>query len=134
MEELLSRQLSTSELENFPSLDWFEIAPRTTPEVRSSLERILETQDGASVSQEAAFTLAHAEGDDLLGLLDHLPAGVSELYCHPADARVAALEHEMPGYRHVDELAALTSPAVRRRVAALGVRLISFGDLAADTR
>jgi hypothetical protein len=68
----------------------------------------------------------------VLGLLDHLPGGVSELYCHPADARVAALEAEMPGYRHVEELAALTSPAVRARVAALGLRLISFSDLAGD--
>ena len=65
----MTRQLSISELENFPSVDWFEIAPRVTPAVRSSLERILETQDGASISQEAAFTLAQAEGDDLLGLL-----------------------------------------------------------------
>jgi len=70
----------------------------------------------------------------VLGLLEHLPDGVSELYCHPADARVPALEAEMPGYRHVDELAALTSPAVRQRVVALGVRLISFDDLAADAR
>jgi hypothetical protein len=38
----------------------------------------------------------------------------------------------MPGYRHVDELAALTSPAVRQRVAARDVRLISFADLVAD--
>jgi hopanoid biosynthesis associated protein HpnK len=70
----------------------------------------------------------------VLGLLDHLPDGVSELYCHPADARVPTLEAEMPGYRHVDELAALTSPTVRQRVAGLGVRLISFGDLVVDAR
>jgi len=63
------RALSISELESFPSLGWFEIATRVTPEVRSSVERILETQDGASISQEAAFTLARAEGDDLLGVL-----------------------------------------------------------------
>ena len=65
----MPRALSISELESFPSLGWFEIATRVTPEVRSSVERILETQDGASISQEAAFTLARAEGDDLLGVL-----------------------------------------------------------------
>jgi len=65
----------------------------------------------------------------VLGLLDHLPEGVSELYCHPGDTGAPALEAEMPGYRHVEELAALTSPAVRARVGALGLRLISFGDL-----
>ena len=36
----------------------------------------------------------------------------------------------MPGYRHEDELAALISPAVRRRIAELGIRLIGYGDLA----
>jgi hopanoid biosynthesis associated protein HpnK len=66
----------------------------------------------------------------VLGLLEHLPAGVTELYCHPAVARDPALEAEMPGYRHVDELAALVSPAVRRRVDALGIRLIGYRDLA----
>ena len=35
----------------------------------------------------------------------------------------------MPGYRHRDELAALLSPAVRRRIAELGIRLIGYGDL-----
>ncbi|MFZ0996638.1 MAG: hypothetical protein WAO17_00405, partial [Candidatus Sulfotelmatobacter sp.] len=65
----MPRQLSISELESFPSLDWFEIAPRMTLALRSSVERILETQDGASISPEAAFMLADAEGDDLLGVL-----------------------------------------------------------------
>ena len=57
------------ELEDFPSLDWLDIAPQLTPAIRSSLERILETQSGKSISQQEAFTLAHAQGDDLLGLL-----------------------------------------------------------------
>jgi FO synthase subunit 2 len=57
------------ELQDFPSLDWFDIAPQLTPAIRSSLERVLETQSGKSISQEEAFHLAHAEGSDLLGLL-----------------------------------------------------------------
>ena len=69
LEELVPRELSSSELERFPSLDWFEVASQVEPTVRSSLERILETQNGNSLSQEEAFALAHAEGDDLLGLL-----------------------------------------------------------------
>jgi hopanoid biosynthesis associated protein HpnK len=67
----------------------------------------------------------------LLALLDHLPDGVSELYCHPAMTRVPALEAEMAGYRHVEEFAALVSPAVRARIDALGVRLVGYADLAA---
>jgi len=68
----------------------------------------------------------------VLGLLDHLPAGVSELYCHPASAPTPALAAEMPGYRHDDELAALISPAVRARVERLGIRLIGYRDLAPE--
>jgi 7,8-didemethyl-8-hydroxy-5-deazariboflavin synthase CofH subunit len=65
----MPRQLSYSGLENFPSLDWYDVAPRTTPAIRSSLERILETQNGNAISQEEAYALAHCDGDDLLGLL-----------------------------------------------------------------
>jgi FO synthase len=60
---------SPPELESFPALEWHEVASRVSPSVRLSLEKILETQDGSAVSLEAAYQLAHAEGDDLLGLL-----------------------------------------------------------------
>ena len=63
------RELASSELESFPSLDWLEIAPRLTPAVRSLLEKILETQTGADLSREESYPLANADGDDLLGLL-----------------------------------------------------------------
>jgi len=52
----------------------------------------------------------------VLALLPHLPQGVSELYCHPATDN--------------DDLAALLSPAVRQRIAELGVGLVSYADLA----
>jgi FO synthase len=69
LEELVPSELSISELESFPTLDWSDIAPRVTPTVRGSLEKILETQNGNAVSKEEAYSLAHSEGDDLLGLL-----------------------------------------------------------------
>ncbi len=65
----MPRELSISELEDFATLDWFDIAPALTSSVRSSLERILENQNGSAVSLEEAYALARAEGDDLLGLL-----------------------------------------------------------------
>ena len=40
-----------------------------TPALRSSLERVLETQNGGDLSLEESYALANAEGDDLLGLL-----------------------------------------------------------------
>jgi len=65
----MSRELCPSELEVFPTLDWSEVESRLTPAVRSALERVLETQDGASLSSAECFELANVSGDDLLGLL-----------------------------------------------------------------
>jgi FO synthase len=65
----MSRELAASQLESSPSLEWSKIAPRMTPTVRLSIERILEMQNGGELSVEGACALASAEGDDLLGLL-----------------------------------------------------------------
>ena len=65
----MGRSLAQSELENFPSLEWTEIAPRLTPAVRSALETVLTTQDGSSLSRDECSLLANSEGDDLIGLL-----------------------------------------------------------------
>jgi hypothetical protein len=69
--------------------------------------------------------------DRILSLLPYLPAGVSEVYCHPATERTPELAAAMPGYRNAEELAALLSPRVKRRIEELGIDLVSYGDLAA---
>jgi hopanoid biosynthesis associated protein HpnK len=66
----------------------------------------------------------------ILGLLPHLPEGVSEIYFHPAAEATPAVRAAMPGYRPSEELAALVSPHVRCRVDELGIRLVGYGDLA----
>jgi hopanoid biosynthesis associated protein HpnK len=58
-------------------------------------------------------------------LIPHLPDGVSEIYFHPAAECVPALR----GYRRAEELATLLSPLLRDRIAELGIRLVSYGDL-----
>ncbi|MGC2476704.1 MAG: 5-amino-6-(D-ribitylamino)uracil--L-tyrosine 4-hydroxyphenyl transferase CofH [Candidatus Sulfotelmatobacter sp.] len=63
------REVRQSELEAFPTLEWEDICPRLTRKLRSSLERVLETQNGADISLEESYALASADGDDLLGLL-----------------------------------------------------------------
>jgi hopanoid biosynthesis associated protein HpnK len=65
----------------------------------------------------------------VLRLLPHLPEGLSEIYFHPATRRSPALAAAMPGYRHTEELAALTSDAVKRQVAALDIRFAGYGTL-----
>jgi len=56
-------------LQGFPALDWSDVANRLTPSLRSSLEKVLGSQSGADLSLDESYALAHAEGDDLLGLL-----------------------------------------------------------------
>ena len=56
-------------LEEFPGLEWSDIAPRLDVEVRGALEKVLASLDGASLSMPEANALAQAEGNDLLGLL-----------------------------------------------------------------
>src|SRR5437660_12501559 len=65
----MTRLLSTSELENFPALDWDNAAAQATPQVRVALEQVLQSQDGNTLSSEQSLLLAHTEGDDLLALL-----------------------------------------------------------------
>jgi hopanoid biosynthesis associated protein HpnK len=65
----------------------------------------------------------------LMGLVAHLPNGVSEIYAHPATASQFA--GSAPGYRYQEELAALIAPDLRREVAAAGVTSGGFADAAA---
>jgi hopanoid biosynthesis associated protein HpnK len=55
----------------------------------------------------------------LQGLIGHLPDGITEIYTHPATA--SGFAGAAPGYRYQDELAALTSPNLRRQIAAAGL-------------
>jgi len=63
------RELSQSELEAFPTLEWGDICPRLSSPVLRSLDKVLEKQNGSCLSLEESYALANADGDDLLGLL-----------------------------------------------------------------
>ncbi len=65
----MSRLPTTAELETFHTLDWRELEPRLSAGVRGAIEKVLETADGGALSPEQQRLLAHAEGDDLLGVL-----------------------------------------------------------------
>jgi 7,8-didemethyl-8-hydroxy-5-deazariboflavin synthase CofH subunit len=65
----MTRTLAQAELENFPSLEWSDLAPRISPQSRTALEQVMETLDGGVLTREQCSLLANAEGDDLLGLL-----------------------------------------------------------------
>jgi hopanoid biosynthesis associated protein HpnK len=67
----------------------------------------------------------------LLAALQALPAGVGEIYLHPATESGAAIAPSMDGYRHADELAALLSPRVRAALEQAAPRRGGFGDVLA---
>jgi predicted glycoside hydrolase/deacetylase ChbG (UPF0249 family) len=63
----------------------------------------------------------------LLRLIEALPAGITELGCHPGE--VDGAFESMYGSERAREVRALCDPRVRERIASVGVRLCSFGDL-----
>jgi hopanoid biosynthesis associated protein HpnK len=65
----------------------------------------------------------------LLAVLARLPAGVSEIYLHPATESGSAVGPSMGAYRHREELRALLSPRVRAAMEASGAGRGGYGDL-----
>jgi hopanoid biosynthesis associated protein HpnK len=102
------------------------IAPSWSPVVNALRRRL----DRAGLARnDQVFGIAWSGRmveERVLGLLPHLPAGVSEIYFHPA----VGLASFVPGYRHAEELAALLSPRVRQRIAERGLRLTTYRELA----
>jgi len=66
--------------------------------------------------------------DTLLGHLDTLQDGVTELMCHPAYDDPALAASSYRSEREI-ELKLLTHPAVQDRIKAVGIELVTFGAL-----
>src|SRR5258708_1988329 len=64
-----ARTRTREELEQFPHLEWEQLAPSIQPETRGAIEHVLEKQDSTAITREQWLQLACTEGDDLLGLL-----------------------------------------------------------------
>jgi chitin disaccharide deacetylase len=72
--------------------------------------------------------------DALLGILETLPPGVTELACHPGDG--SGLDSDLDstyGSERAQELGVLCDPRVRAAIAAAGIRLCSFGNIPAPS-
>lgn len=83
------------------------------------------------VVNDACFGLAwsgHMTSARLRSLAPHLPAGLSEIYFHPAAARDDDLARLMPDYEHTAELAALRDPEVAAALARAGARRTTYGE------
>lgn len=67
----------------------------------------------------------------LIAVLEQIPAGVTELGCHPGEAD---LPDTMYNSERRAELSALCDPRVRVAIDAMGVRLISFHEVGLNAR
>lgn len=71
----------------------------------------------------------HFYENRMLSVVDRMEDGVSEIMCHPS-ADASAMERTFHwGYEGEEELKSLTSPAVRERLKARHIRLISYRDV-----
>jgi hopanoid biosynthesis associated protein HpnK len=82
---------------------------RATGKMRKAAEKAgLKTNDRVFGFADSG----HMDADHVLDFLDHLPDGVTELYCHPATRRWD--DHPMPAdYLVVEEYRALIDPRVK---------------------
>lgn len=62
----------------------------------------------------------------ILNIIDGIQEGLTEIYFHPGILPDAGISRIMPGYRHQEELAAITSPTVRRRLHELQIRVQNY--------
>ena len=109
--------------------------PGTTVEEADALEAIVRGQLTATGTPHPDTLVPSCYGtgvgqEQMLAILDNLPGGVSEIMCHPGhyDESLASTYNA----QRERELHALTDPQVRDRIDALGIDLITFGDLAFD--
>jgi len=62
----------------------------------------------------------------ILGILGGVREGLTEIYFHPGILPDAEISRRMPDYRHQEELAAITSKAVRERLKQLQVQVQNY--------
>ena len=68
----------------------------------------------------------HMTADRIIALAVQLPAGLSEIYFHPATSTDATLARTMPDYQHAAELHTLIDPAVRDAFERAGVAFTGY--------
>ena len=96
------------------------VLARTAPRARPGVRR---------VSAGGVFEAGRLDEPALLAVLDALPAGDFELGCHPGEGAPHVPEDPAWTYGWGAELAALTSPRVKAKLAERGVSLTNYGEL-----
>lgn len=68
--------------------------------------------------------------DYILNIVEDLQDGLTEIYFHPGILPDAEITSRMPDYRHQEELAAITSPAVKEKLQKMNIAVQNYrGDV-----
>ena len=78
----------------------------------------------------AGFYGDHVSVEYLLSLLDRLPDGIRELMTHPGYSDETLAAESAYSAKREDEIAVLTDPRVRQRIADLGIELTTYASIA----
>jgi hopanoid biosynthesis associated protein HpnK len=106
----------------FEGLAFHALAAYATPRLRAA----------GIVASDRVYGMhqtGHVDEAYLLHVIAALPAGVSEIYAHPATGQAAVMAGYQDGYDHAGEVAGLTSARVRGALARAGVTLTTYRDL-----
>jgi len=79
-----------------------------------------------AVEVKGVLNSGRMTGEYLLNILDDLKDGLTEIYFHPGILPDDEIRRRMPDYRHMDELAAITSPAVSGKLKGLSIELVNY--------
>ncbi|HEU5407481.1 MAG TPA: hopanoid biosynthesis-associated protein HpnK [Nitrospira sp.] len=71
----------------------------------------------------------HLTSDLLERFIQYIPAGVTEIYCHPATRRCPEIDETMADYEHEEELKALIDPDIRAALMQQSVQRLTFSQL-----
>ncbi|CCD35875.1 cellobiose phosphotransferase system celC [Candidatus Paraburkholderia kirkii UZHbot1] len=114
-------------------------AMRLPREMRGSLllapwvARVAKRLDRAGIAcNDYAFGMTNSgamDTDAMIRVLERLPPGITEIYCHPATPADAPITPSMRDYRHADELDALLSPRLAAAIASANLNCGGFQDV-----
>jgi predicted glycoside hydrolase/deacetylase ChbG (UPF0249 family) len=110
--------------------DAHRVGAEELPAIIAGSHAVLE-RSGVAVPRRCLLTFygAQATRAHLLELIASLPAGVSELMCHPGVADAALQASSGYAGQREEELAVLTDPGVQEALRTAGVQLVSFRSL-----
>lgn len=97
---------------------------------RENWQRLAEKPIRAPDRFIAGFFADNVSVEYLLGVLDRLPDGVSELMTHPGYSDETLAAESTYSAKRDDEVAVLTDPRVRQRIADLGIELTTYASVA----